>query len=157
MIELLGKNLTELQAVITEAKFPRFRAKQIMDYIYKRYVFDFADMQQLPGELRAWLSENCAISVPKIVTEKTTPDGQTKKLLLELADGNRVETVLMKQQYGNSVCIFTSGLRHGLRFLCVYYRRFVSQFGNSRNCGASLIVWCPFKRTDSFHRCDGRR
>ena len=33
MIELLGKNLTELQAVITEAKFPRFRAKQIMDYI----------------------------------------------------------------------------------------------------------------------------
>lgn len=138
MIELLGKNLTELQAVITEAKFPRFRAKQIMDYIYKRYVFDFADMQQLPGELRAWLSENCAISVPKIVTEKTTPDGQTKKLLLELADGNRVETVLMKQQYGNSVCVS-------------------SQFGNSRNCGASLIVWCPFKRTDSFHRCDGRR
>lgn len=105
MIELLGKNLTELQAVITEAIFPRFRAKQIMDYIYKRYVFDFADMQQLPGELRAWLSENCAISVPKIVTEKTTPDGQTKKLLLELADGNRVETVLMKQQYGNSVCV----------------------------------------------------
>ena len=36
MIELLGKNLTELQAVITEALFPRFRAKQIMDYIYKR-------------------------------------------------------------------------------------------------------------------------
>jgi len=105
MIELLGKNLTELQAVITEAKFPRFRAKQIMDYIYKRYVFDFADMQQLPGELRAWLSANCAISVPNIVTEKTTPDGQTKKLLLELADGNRVETVLMKQQYGNSVCV----------------------------------------------------
>ena len=105
MIELLGKNLTELQAVITEAKFPRFRAKQIMDYIYKRYIFDFDAMQQLPGDLREWLKANCVISVPKVITEKTAPDGLTKKLLLEMADGNRVETVLMKQQYGNSVCV----------------------------------------------------
>lgn len=105
MIELLGKNLTELQAIIVEAGFPKFRAKQIMDYIYKRYIFDFQAMQQLPGNLRDWLQAHCVLSIPDIVTEKTAPDGLTKKLLLKLTDGNQVETVLMKQHYGNSVCV----------------------------------------------------
>ncbi|WP_251440503.1 23S rRNA (adenine(2503)-C(2))-methyltransferase RlmN [Veillonella intestinalis] len=105
MIELLGKNLTELQTIIVEAGFPKFRAKQIMDYIYKRYVFDFEAMQQLPSNMRDWLVKECVISIPEVVTEKTAPDGLTKKLLLKLSDGNQVETVLMKQHYGNSVCV----------------------------------------------------
>ena len=105
MTELLGKSLPELQEVVTAGGFPKFRAKQVMDYLYKCYIFDFEAMLQLPAPMRQWLSENCTVSLPKIVTEKTAPDGNTKKLLLELADGNRIETVLMKQHYGNSICV----------------------------------------------------
>lgn len=105
MTELLGKSLEELQQLITAAGFQRFRAKQLMDYIYKRYIFSFDDMAQLPTDLRTWLKEYCVISLPTIVTEKTAPDGNTKKLLLKLSDGSQVETVLMKQHYGNSVCV----------------------------------------------------
>lgn len=105
MIELLGKNLGELQDVVTGAGFPRFRAKQVMDYLYKRFIFSFDEMAQLPKDMRTWLSENCQIGLPEIIDEKTAPDGQTKKLLLRLNDGSRIETVLMKQHYGNSVCV----------------------------------------------------
>lgn len=105
MIELLGKSLSELQKVCTDHGFPKFRAKQLMDYIYHRYVFVFDDMLQLPLSMRQWLNQSCQISLPKIVTESVAPDGNTRKLLLELSDGSRIETVLMAQHYGNSICV----------------------------------------------------
>ena len=86
MIELLGKSLLELQEVCLEGGFPKFRAKQIMDYIYQRYVFDFDAMLQLPGSMREWLQQHCSISLPKVVTQSVAPDGNTRKLLLELKD-----------------------------------------------------------------------
>lgn len=105
MIELLAVNLTDLENVIKKAGFQKFRAKQIMDYIYNRYVFDFEEMLQLPKDMREWLNSNCKISVPKIVEEKVSTNGDTIKLLLALEDDSKVETVLMKQSYGNSICI----------------------------------------------------
>ncbi|MCF0154738.1 MAG: 23S rRNA (adenine(2503)-C(2))-methyltransferase RlmN [Veillonella sp.] len=105
MIELLGKSLAELQDLCLENKLPKFRAKQLMDYIYHRHIFDFDQMLQLPATMREWLKDNCAISIPKVVTESVAPDGNTRKLLLEMKDGSRIETVLMAQHYGNSVCV----------------------------------------------------
>ena len=70
MTELLGKSLPELQEVVTAGGFPKFRAKQVMDYLYKRYIFDFEAMLQLPAPMRQWLSENCTVSLPKIVTDR---------------------------------------------------------------------------------------
>lgn len=105
MIELLGKSLLELQEICLEGGFPKFRAKQIMDYIYHRHIFDFDTMLQLPGPMREWLKQNCSMSLPKVLTQSVAPDGNTRKLLLELKDGSRVETVLMAQHYGNSVCV----------------------------------------------------
>lgn len=105
MIELLGKHRSDIEPILVDAGFPKFRAKQIIDYIYKRYVFSFSDMLQLPKSLREWLEEHCTISIPKIITEKQAPDGKTRKLLLEFADQSQVETVLMEQHYGLSVCV----------------------------------------------------
>ncbi len=105
MIELLAKTLPEVQDIIVKGGFPKFRAKQIMDYIYKRFIFSFSDMNQLPVAMREWLAANCTISVPKIVTEQISPDGKTSKLLLEFTDGCKVETVLMNQHYGYSICL----------------------------------------------------
>lgn len=49
-----------------------------MDYIYHRYVFDFDKMEQFPKNLRTWLTENCIISMPKVITESVSPDGKTR-------------------------------------------------------------------------------
>lgn len=105
MIELLGKTLSELQTICIDNQFPKFRAKQLMDYIYQRHIFEFDDMMQLPQTMRTWLREHCLISLPKVLKESVAPDGNTQKLLLEMSDGSRVETVLMRQHYGNSVCV----------------------------------------------------
>ncbi|WP_251422117.1 23S rRNA (adenine(2503)-C(2))-methyltransferase RlmN [Veillonella agrestimuris] len=105
MIELLEKSLDELQNLFESYEIPKFRGKQLIDYIYHRHIFDFQEMTQFPKELRQWLIEHCSISLPTVVTESVAPDGKTKKLLLQLADSSRIEAVLMKQHYGNSVCV----------------------------------------------------
>lgn len=104
-IELLGKNRLALEDIVRGGGFPRFRAKQIMDYLYKRHIVDFAEMLQLPKNLRDWLMQNCAVSLPVVISKQIAPDGLTVKILLELSDKSRIETVLMKQTYGNSICV----------------------------------------------------
>ena len=71
MIELLGKSLEELQSIFKTHNIQKFRAKQLIDYIYHRYVFDFQDMTQFPKELRQWLSDNCVISLPTLIAVPT--------------------------------------------------------------------------------------
>lgn len=105
MIELLGKSLEELQSIFKTHKIQKFRAKQLIDYIYHRYIFDFEEMTQFPKELRQWLSDNCVISLPTLITESVSPDGKTRKILVEMTDQSRVEAVLMEQHYGYSVCV----------------------------------------------------
>ena len=84
MIELLGKSLEELQSIFKTHNIQKFRAKQLIDYIYHRYVFDFQKMTQFPKKLRQWLSDNCVISLPTLITESISPDGKTRKILLEM-------------------------------------------------------------------------
>ena len=105
MIELLGKSLEELQSIFKTHNIQKFRAKQLIDYIYHRYIFDFEEMTQFPKELRQWLSDNCVISLPTLITESVSPDGKTRKILVEMTDQSRVEAVLMEQHYGFSVCV----------------------------------------------------
>lgn len=105
MIELLGLSLIELENILQGHNIPKYRAKQIFDYIYKRGIFDIEDMIQLPKDLRIWLCEHMTISVPNIVSKSMTKNGDTIKLLLALSDQSYVETVLMKHNYGNSICL----------------------------------------------------
>lgn len=135
MVELLALSLPEMQALVEKGGFPKFHAKQIMDYIYKRHVFVIEEMMQLPQNLREWLKEEATISVPKILSCKETSNGDTIKLLVELTDGSTVETVLMKHDYGNSVCVSSQvGCAMGCKF-CASTRE-----GRLRNLEAYEIV-----------------
>lgn len=135
MIELLGKSLTELQSIFESYKIPKFRAKQLIDYIYHRHIFVFAEMEQFPKSLRAWLEEHCCITLPTIVTESVSPDKQTRKILIELSDQSRVEAVLMKQHYGNSICVSS---QVGCAMGCVFCAS--TQGGLFRDLTVSEIV-----------------
>ncbi len=53
--EILGKTIYELQDFLSEGGFPKYRAKQLMDYIYKRHITNIDEMVQLPKSLRDWL------------------------------------------------------------------------------------------------------
>ncbi len=130
-----GASLAELQSLVTGAGFPKFRAKQMADYLYRRGVSDFSAMLQLPQPLRAWLIEHAAVEKPEVIRTQTAPDGETEKLLLRLADGALIETVLMRHDYGNSVCVSTQvGCAMGCAFCAS------TQNGLARNLTAAEML-----------------
>ena len=99
-------NLTsaELEKFVTDMGQPRFRAKQISEWL-SRGAPDFSAMKNLPEKLRNDL-DACAETLPvKIVKKLQSSDGQTTKFLLELCDAEQIECVLMRTSYGNSVCV----------------------------------------------------
>ncbi|HEU4963085.1 MAG TPA: 23S rRNA (adenine(2503)-C(2))-methyltransferase RlmN [Bacilli bacterium] len=114
---LLNLTLDEMEAYVTETlKQPKFRAKQIFTWLHKDRVTTFDAMTNLPLKLRDQLKETAAITTMKEVTRQVSTDG-TIKWLWELWDGSTIETVLMRHDYGNSVCVSTQvGCRMGCTF-----------------------------------------
>ena len=102
------KNLTqpELANILKELGQPAFRAKQVFAWLHKG-VRSYDEMTNLPKSLRDQLSENYPINAPKVVRKQESKKDGTIKYLWQLSDGNCVETVLMRYNYGNTVCIST--------------------------------------------------
>jgi len=93
-----------------------FRATQIYEWLYGKRVTDFAEMTNLPKRLREQLASAFSITTLKTIVKQTSKDG-TIKFLFELHDGYSIETVLMRHNYGNSVCVTTQvGCRIGCTF-----------------------------------------
>lgn len=106
-LDIWGKSLKELEEYITLNNFPKFRAKQIHDYLYHRCIFTFDEMKQLPKNMREWLKENASIYIPEVINSIQSNDGNTTKILFKLKDGSLAETVCMHHKYGNSICVST--------------------------------------------------
>ena len=102
------KNLTqpELAGILKELGQPAFRAKQVYTWLHKG-VRSYEEMTNLPKGLRDQLSENYPINAPQVVRKQESKKDGTIKYLWQLSDGNCVETVLMRYNYGNTVCIST--------------------------------------------------
>jgi 23S rRNA (adenine2503-C2)-methyltransferase len=87
---------------------PSFRAKQIYNWIYKKYVTSYEDMKNIPKDLKEELNKNFPIDIAKIVRIEKSSDG-TKKYLFEFRDGHTAEAVLLlmrekqKDEEGNIV------------------------------------------------------
>ena len=95
---------------------PAFRAKQIFHWLHQKLVTEFSAMTDQPKALLAQLEEQYYIAAPEIERRQEAKDG-TVKYLLKMADGNCIETVLMRYHYGNTVCVSTQvGCRMGCRF-----------------------------------------
>ena len=116
MIDLRSMTLEELTAWLKEQGEPAFRAKQIFHWLY-RSVTSFDEMSDLSKALRQKLAGQCFLTVPKVVRKQVSKLDGTIKYLWELSDGNCIETVLMRYQHGNTVCISCQvGCRMGCAF-----------------------------------------
>lgn len=82
-----------LEELKTQLK-PSFRAKQVYNWIYKKYVTSYDDMKNIPNDLKENLKENYAINILKIVKKEKSSDGSIK-YLFALHDGHTVEAVLL--------------------------------------------------------------
>ena len=94
-----------------------FRAKQIYEWLHVKLADSFDEMTNLSKALREKLSVNYEIRRVSMLERQISAVDPTEKFLFELKDGNVVESVLMKYNYGNSVCISSQvGCRMGCRF-----------------------------------------
>ncbi|MCL6570811.1 MAG: 23S rRNA (adenine(2503)-C(2))-methyltransferase RlmN [Bacillus sp. (in: Bacteria)] len=108
--------LHQLKEWLLENDEKPFRAQQIFDWLYKKRAAIFEDMSNLSNGLREKLADHFQITTLKTVIQQTSTDG-TIKFLFELHDGYSIETVLMRHDYGNSVCVTTQvGCRIGCTF-----------------------------------------
>ena len=105
----------ELEEYIVQQGFPKFRAKQIYQWLHQKLVRIPEEMSNLPKDLREQLREGW-IGVEKEARFTSRIDG-TNKFLFRLRDDNLIESVWMPYQHGNSVCISSQvGCRMGCRF-----------------------------------------
>ena len=115
--DILSMTLPELQAAVQELGEPKFRAKQIFNWLHQKRVTDFSEMTTLSLPFRERLASDFCINRLKIAKRLASSVDDTVKYLYELPDGNFVETVLMDYHHGKSLCISTQvGCRMGCRF-----------------------------------------
>lgn len=123
-----------LCALLAELGQPAFRGKQIFRWLHQKRAADFAAMTDQPKALIARLQQEYTITALAIQRRQQSRDG-TVKYLFRLADGNCIETVVMRYRYGNTVCVSTQvGCRMGCRFCAS------TQAGRVRNLEAGEIA-----------------
>lgn len=116
MINLLDYSCDDLKCLAKEFGQPEFRGKQIYEWIY-RGAESFDDMSNLPKSFRETLSREAVINGVKICEKFVSNIDETRKYLLQLSDGNYIESVLMKYEYGYTICVSSQvGCKMGCKF-----------------------------------------
>jgi 23S rRNA (adenine2503-C2)-methyltransferase len=101
---VLDLDLEQLTAWMVEHGLPKYRAKQIFQWIFQRRATTFAEMTDLGKELRQQLESAFRIYTASIAAHQQADDG-TEKLLIDLADGGRIECVLLRDGPRRSICL----------------------------------------------------
>ncbi|HTI14458.1 MAG TPA: 23S rRNA (adenine(2503)-C(2))-methyltransferase RlmN [Dictyobacter sp.] len=139
--DLLALTLPQLQQWLKERGEAPFRAKQIYNWLYHHLVTDFAAMKNLPQTLRERLIAEASIGPMVVRSEVHSKDDRTRKILLELADGKLVESVLMlyppigENSSRATVCVSSQA---GCAFGCTFCA--TGQMGFDRHLSAGEIV-----------------
>jgi 23S rRNA (adenine2503-C2)-methyltransferase len=139
--DLLGLTIGELRDWLTARDAQAYRAQQICQGVYHALTDDFERIPGLPASLRATLASEATITGPRVQATLESKDGRTRKLLLQLADGKRIETVLMlypasaEGRARATVCVSTQA---GCAFGCTFCA--TGQMGFERHLTAGEIV-----------------
>jgi 23S rRNA (adenine2503-C2)-methyltransferase len=105
-LDYSGLELHELEDAIAALDLPRFRGRQLFQWIHQRGATDFARMSNLPQPLRHELASRGSIQEPVLDAKQVSIDGTTK-FLLRLADGRRIESVYIPDTPAQTFCIST--------------------------------------------------
>ena len=127
-------SLEELEQVLDRWQQPRFHARQIFSWIYKKGVMDFERMSNLPLTLRNRLKDNFSLFDLRLVEILKSQDG-TQKFLFALGDGNLIEAAIIPVERRITGCIST---QVGCKFAC----RFCASglLGFKRNLSSSEML-----------------
>ena len=132
---LLDCSLEELTETVQAAGAPAYRARQIQEWIYRKYARSVEEMTNLPRALRADLAAQATVMPLEPITRRVSKGGDTQKVLFRLPDGEAVEAVLMLYNRRRTLCISSqAGCAMGCTFCAT------AQGGLRRNLTAGEIV-----------------
>jgi len=134
LMNLLDLLPAELEKLAESMGAPRYRGRQLAVWIYAKGITDIRAMSDLPKDFREALAERAEIAVPEIERRTPSQDG-SQKLVLILADGARVQSVLMPDEDRLTLCVST---QVGCGFACAFC--FTGTMGLQRNLSAGEIV-----------------
>jgi 23S rRNA (adenine2503-C2)-methyltransferase len=106
MMHMLDMSVEELSVELARLGQPDYRAKQVLEWVWRKGVADFSAMTNLPAELRRVLAENLRVLTGTVVARREADDG-TVKLLIQWPDGRRIETVLIPSEDRATACLST--------------------------------------------------
>jgi 23S rRNA (adenine2503-C2)-methyltransferase len=116
MKSIYGITRKKMQSFLQTLDFKPFRSTQIFEWVYRRGISNFAEMTNISKEAIKDLEENFEFSSLEIETLQISEDG-TRKYLFKLDSKHFIETVLMRHNYGYSLCISTQvGCNMGCSF-----------------------------------------
>lgn len=134
MIDIKSLFDYEIEELVTENGFPKFRAKQVAGWLQKG-VASFSQMTNISNQLVSFLNDNCYICTAEIERKLVSRIDGTVKYLFSFNDNECVESVVMKYHHGYSICVSTQvGCKMGCTFCAT------GKSGFSRNLTASEIM-----------------
>ncbi len=133
-VNLLDYSESDLESFFAELGEKTFRAKQLLQWIYQFGVSDFSLMSNISKTLKIKLAEIAEISIPKIASEQKSNDG-TIKWLLEVGNGNCIETVYIPEKNRGTLCISS---QVGCALDCTFCS--TAQQGFNRNLTVAEII-----------------
>ena len=116
-IDIKSLTYDEVSELVEQLGEKRFRGKQLYEWMHVHNVASYDEMTNLPKKFREKLAETTTYTALKKVDCQISKEDGTRKYLFALADGNMVESVLMRYHHGNAVCVSSQvGCRMGCRF-----------------------------------------
>src|SRR5262245_18867865 len=106
VVNLAELERPELEAALADRGQPRFRARQIFSWVYRRGISDIEQMTDLPRRLRAILAADFVLTQPAMTRHERSVDG-TEKYLLRLFDGRHIESVFIPDTRSKTFCVST--------------------------------------------------
>ena len=144
-INLLNLDRTAMEALCQDLGYKAFHGRNVLKWIHKHGVTDFAAMTDLSKRLRQQLVETAEVRVPRIIAEQPSLDG-TRKWVLELDCENRIETVLIPDGERTTLCVSS---QVGCALDCSFCS--TARQGFNRNLSVAEIigqVWVAAREVD---------
>lgn len=134
LVNLLGYNLTDMQAFFTSLGEKPFRASQVIKWIHQFGVTDFSEMTNLSLALRTRLTQIAEVRPPEVVGEQQSADG-TRKWLLRVDDQNCIEMVYIPEDHRGTLCVSS---QVGCALNCTFCA--TAQQGFNRNLTTAEVI-----------------
>ncbi len=134
-LNLYELTFDELRQFLVDLGQPKFRAKQLWEWLYIKFAGSFQEMSDLPASLREQLEQRASLGLLDLEITQLSNDNHTKKILAKLPDGQFIETVLMLYDKRRTLCISSQA---GCAMGCVFCA--TGQMGFFRNLTAGEII-----------------